>query len=278
MHMRVVKHESELGTWTLVGRRPDQRLRGLVAAYEDYVEECPGPPVLRQQVPASVVPLIVNFGAAWRVGTDVGDHRSYDSFVAGLGEQSSFVSALGAAQCVQVDLTPLGAFSLLGARMDELANEVVSLDEVLGDARDLREQLAGVGSAADRFELLDTVFLRRMEGAHPPDEDVTWAWEALRRTHGRAPIGWICDRIGRSRRHLATRFREQIGLPPKTVGRVLRFERAVALLRRGDAPAAVAFECGYYDQAHLSRDFRAFAGKPPAAFARQLHPDGGVVV
>jgi AraC-like DNA-binding protein len=276
--MNVVRHESELGTWTLVGREPDPRLRGLVAAYEDYVEECPGPPVLRQQVPTSVVPLILNFGAAWHVGTDVGDHRRYDSFVAGLGEQSSFVAATGAAHCVQVDLTPLGAFSLLGARMDELANEVVSLDEVLGDAPHLRERLVDAGSARDRFELLDAIFLRRMQRAHPPDEDVTWAWGALRRTHGRAPIGWICDRIGRSRRHLAMRFREQIGLPPKTVGRVLRFERAVSLLRRGDALADVAFECGYYDQAHLSRDFRAFAGKPPAAFARLLHPDGGVIV
>ena len=106
-----------------------------------------------------------------------------------------------------------------------------------------------------------------------PSPDVAWAWGILERTHGRAPIGWICDRLGRSRRHLAVRFREQVGLPPKTVGRIMRFDRAVSLLAREDAElAGVAFECGYYDQAHLNRDFREFAGVSPAAFARQIVP------
>jgi transcriptional regulator GlxA family with amidase domain len=101
----------------------------------------------------------------------------------------------------------------------------------------------------------------------------------LERTHGRAPIGWLCDKLGRSRRHLAARFREQIGLTPKTVARLFRFERAVALLRRRDVSLAeLAFECGYYDQAHLNRDFRGFAGRSPAAYARRIGPDGGVIL
>jgi transcriptional regulator GlxA family with amidase domain len=101
----------------------------------------------------------------------------------------------------------------------------------------------------------------------------------LERSHGQAPIGGICDRLGRSRRHLAARFREQVGLPPKTVARIFRFDRAVSMLAQpGAGLAGVAVECGYYDQAHLNRDFREFAGTSPAAFARQMMPDGGVVV
>ena len=129
------------------------------------------------------------------------------------------------------------------------------------------------------FDLLDSLFAARFAEARAPSDDVAWAWRILDSTHGRAPIGWICDRLGRSRRHLASRFREQIGLPPKTVARILRFDRAVELLGRDGADLAdVAFECGYYDQAHLNRDFRDFAGKPPGIFVRQIVPDGGVVV
>ena len=103
--------------------------------------------------------------------------------------------------------------------------------------------------------------------------------EHARTSHGKASIGRICDRLGRSRRHLAAQFRDQIGLPPKSVARILRFNRAVSLLSRPDADlAGIAFECGYYDQAHLNRDFRAFAEKSPGAFARQIVPDGGVIV
>jgi AraC-like DNA-binding protein len=70
-----------------------------------------------------------------------------------------------------------------------------------------------------------------------------------------------------------------VGLPPKTLARIFRFDRAVSLLAQRDARLAdVAFECGYYDQAHLNRDFRGFAGTSPASFARQIVPDGGVIL
>lgn len=53
----------------------------------------------------------------------------------------------------------------------------------------------------------------------------------------------------------------------------------MSLLAQRDVPLAeLAFECGYYDQAHLNRDFRAFAERSPGAFARQLVPEGGVIV
>ncbi len=113
----------------------------------------------------------------------------------------------------------------------------------------------------------------------PPSREVVWAWDVLERSHGRAPIGLLADRLGRSRRHLVARFREQIGLPPKTAARILRFNRAVDLLRahRANGLAELAFECGYYDQSHLNRDFRAFAGTSPGELARRIAPDGAVV-
>ena len=131
-------------------------------------------------------------------------------------------------------------------------------------ARELPAQLAACSHWEERFALLDEVFAAGLADAGCPPP-TSLGLDALARTHGRAPIGWICDQLGRSRRYLATRFREQIGLPPKTVARILRFDRAVALLERGDVSLAqLAFECGYYDQAHLTRDFREFAGTSPA--------------
>jgi transcriptional regulator GlxA family with amidase domain len=59
----------------------------------------------------------------------------------------------------------------------------------------------------------------------------------------------------------------------------MRFNRAVALLGRGDVDLAeVAFECGYFDQAHLNRDFREFAGSSPSVLMRRIVPDGGVIL
>ena len=95
---------------------------------------------------------------------------------------------------------------------------------------------------------------------------------------GGVAVGVLAAEIGWSRRHLAVRFRREFGLPPKTAARLLRFQRAYATLGRGlltrsatttgpDGWAERAVRFGYYDQAHLIRDFREFAGTTPAALA-----------
>ena len=269
--MRVLRHEAEHGSWELVTRAPDPGLSGYVGEYQGYVESGLPAPV-RQEVPIPVIPLIVNFGSSWNVASSAtGPHVSRDSFVAGLSVTSAFVGAAGPASCMQVNLTPLGAHMLFGLPMHELANQVVPLEDALPRAvAPLAEALEDKGSWNDRFALLDAVLLARLAEARAPSPDVAWAWSILESTHGRAPIGRICDRLGRSRRHLAARFREQVGLPPKTVARIMRFDHAVSLLGGNDDRLAdIAFECGYFDQAHLNRDFREFAGVSPEAFVRQ---------
>ena len=222
-----------------------------------------------------LIPLILNFGSPWNVvSSATGPRVSHDSFVAGLSVAPAYVGAAGPATCMQVNLTPLGAHMFFGLPMHELANEVVPLEAALPrGVGPLAEALQDKRSWNERFALLDAVLLARLAEARAPSPDVAWAWSILERTHGRAPIGWICERLGRSRRHLAARFREQVGLPPKTVARIMRFDHAISMLgREGADLAGVAFECGYYDQAHLNRDFREFAGTSPAAFVRQITP------
>ena len=279
---RILRHESELGSWELVLRSPDLRLRALVGEYEGYVETAGSTgSVVRQQVPTTWLPLIVNFGSAWEVAdSPSGPRTSHDSFFAGLHQRSSYVAASGSASCLQVNFTPLGAFAFLGLPMHELVDWIVPLEDALPrPARNLGARLADASTWEERFARLDEVLLASLAGAREPSADVAWAWQALVTSHGRVPIGWLCDRLGRSRKQLAARFREQIGLPPKTVARILRFSRAVGLLqgRANGELAEVAFECGYYDQAHLNRDFREFARTSPGEFARRIVPDGGVI-
>jgi AraC-like DNA-binding protein len=279
--VRVVRHESELGSWTLAERRSDERLRGLVDRFEDYEETSAPAAIRRQEPPVPVVPLIANFEASWEVAdSPEGVPVRHHSFIAGLSDRTAYVSAAGPASCIQVNLTPLGAFRLLGAPMHELAGRTVELGDVLpSELAHLPERLAEAQTSETRFALLDELLLRRLARAPEPAAEVAWAWGILERTHGRAPIGWLCERIGRSRRHLAARFREQIGLTPKSAARILRFNRAVLLLRAGDATLAdVAFTSGYYDQAHMNRDFRELAGTSPGAFAARIVPDAGVLV
>lgn len=92
------------------------------------------------------------------------------------------------------------------------------------------------------------------------------AWGHLQRTWGAIPVPRLADEVGWSVRQLENRFREQIGLGPKAAARVLRLQRARRLLAAGRSQAETAAACGYYDQAHLSGEFRAMTGCTPREF------------
>jgi AraC-like DNA-binding protein len=107
-----------------------------------------------------------------------------------------------------------------------------------------------------------------------PPPEVAFAWHALAATRGRIPVAELARRTGWSRRHLAERFRDVLGLAPKQAARVLRFEAACEALARSPRRrlADLALACGYHDQAHLTREFRALAGASPAEWIRRELP------
>jgi AraC-like DNA-binding protein len=164
--------------------------------------------------------------------------------------------------------------------MSEVAHRVVDLEDVFGPrAPALVEQLYEAPGWDARFTLLDSAIAARLGKHLPASPDVAWAWRRLTETEGLVTIGTLTEELGCSRRHLTARFREQVGMPPKTLARILRFERAVRRLREGGnaSLAELAYECGYYDQAHFNRDFRRFAGITPSEFLARVLPDGGGV-
>jgi AraC-like DNA-binding protein len=189
-----------------------------------------------------------------------------------MGAQGSSVPLEGdcAPSYLEIRLTPLGAYTLLGLPMDELRAQLVDLVDVLGPAgRRLGEQLREAPSWRQRFALMDRFLLRRLDGGPRPSPEVGRAWERLVATGGAVPIGRIASEVGWSHKHLITKFKQQVGLGPKTAARLVRFD---GVLRRLDQAGGrldwglVAAEAGYADQAHLIRDFRQFTGTTPTEF------------
>jgi AraC-like DNA-binding protein len=218
--------------------------------------------------------MILGFGGPMRMLDQQGVPRGgeHRTFIAGLHDTWSESTTEGAAAGVQVNLTPAGAYMFLGMPMSEITNTAIGLEEVLGaPGAELGERLAYATGWDARMDIIDALIEERMKRARAASPAVVWAWQQLVKSGGNANIGTLAERIGWSRKHLISRFREQIGLPPKTAGRVLRFNRVLRLAARGPEMswAAIAMTCGYYDQAHLIRDFREFAGVPPMGYLSQ---------
>lgn len=276
---RVFRHESEHDRWEMVHGAPDPRLRGHVLSYCSY-DEHTSSFVRRRELPSVRVVLIINLGEPIRVCAPgaSGWSDQPEGFVAGMHDTYAVTETGGSQGGVQVDLTPVGAHLLLGIPMDELSQRVVTLEDMFGRGGTLlREAVAVAPDWAQRFAVVDEFLLTLLDHARSPVPSVTRALGRLRESGGTVPIGAIAAEIGCSQRHLISRFREQVGVTPKLLARILRFERVVAMVdgRTEMGWAEIAQVCGYYDQAHMIRDFNQFAGGPPSEFAVRRLPDGG---
>jgi AraC-like DNA-binding protein len=89
---------------------------------------------------------------------------------------------------------------------------------------------------------------------------------AILESGGRAPIDSLAAWAGASLRHLERQFREDVGLTPKTFSRIVRLQAALRRVRQGSPLTDVALGCGFYDQAHMTRDFRELASMSPGAW------------
>ena len=258
---------------------PDPALRGYVRRYFGYFERGSGFSRTRE-LPSAEVTLIIGFGPP--VGITYPRHNGamtarHTSFVAGLHDSYAVVRAGEWQSGIEVNLTPLGTYLLLGVPMEALSNRVVDLEDLLGGVAPLLvERLHDAPSWDARFGLVDAFVASRAAEARPPSPSVAWAWHRLGENRGRLEIGALAGELGCSRKHLIAQFREQVGLPPKTVARILRFRSVLESLEHGNGTrlAEVALECGYYDQAHLNRDFREFAGITPTQFLDRRLPGG----
>jgi AraC-like DNA-binding protein len=277
----VVSHESDGVAWTMAHAVPHAALGGVVAGPYCWYEERTDLPFRRREVATGRVTLIISFtdplDLVEMTHSDSGGRR-FTSFVAGLHEGYAVTEHNGRQAGVQVDLTPLGAARLLGAPPAEVANACTALDDLWGrDADRLADRIASAPGWAARFAVLDRELAARAADGRDADPAVVWAWRQLEGSHGRVPVGVLADEIGWSRRHFTSRFRAQVGLAPKQAGRVLRFRRAVDLLRGGPVRsiADLAAACGYADHSHLVREFRSLGGCTPSEFVRAELPDSG---
>jgi AraC-like DNA-binding protein len=119
-----------------------------------------------------------------------------------------------------------------------------------------------------RFHYLEQALLRRLSDTLRPHPAVAHAVSAFVAQQGISSIATVVGETGLSSRRFIELFCREVGLPPKTFCRILRFQHVLQSMN-AKSPlnlAAMALECGYYDQAHLNRDFMAFTGLTPTTY------------
>jgi AraC-like DNA-binding protein len=235
--------------------------------------------------PAALAPFVTCF---WEIAGGAAAHRvlpdgAMDVIVADgsarvIGPMTRAIVAPSSSSWVAgVRFRPGAAVELLGVAANELRDDSAGARDVWGArGRTLEARAGAAGDVRDALAALERELLSRLSVAHPPDPRLTVAAQVLHAARGELPIPAVAARVGVGERQLERLFEQRVGYSPKVFARVMRVQRAVASLAaspivRGLTAswARFAVECGYADQAHLIREFRALTGVTPRAYAAE---------
>lgn len=263
---RVTRSEAGDSRWEVATRELPARLRGHVRGLMGY-GEASALPCLRREFPLPQVVVIIEFGPPIRVHDGAGVASRYaGGFVAGLHDCWTDTGHDGSQRGIQLNLTPIGARLLFGVALSELAGRVVHLDDLLPRAhRGLAERLAGLPDWDDRFDMVESFIDARLAEARVAVDTVAWACRRIEASAGAVDIGGLAGELGYSGKHLIALFRDRVGVPPKLLARLVRFDHLVRRIKSGPPGtwADLAAEFGFADQAHLTREIRGFTGVTP---------------
>jgi len=254
---------------------PAPALMLLVHRYRSFRYEGFAPRV-HHALPSRRVTVMVSLDGPITVVGDPGSGsvQRFDAFVGGLRSTPVHVADIGHGSGIAIELEPLGVRALFAMPAAAVARQTVDLADVWGPrAGELAERLSTAGDWCAQVRVLDRMIADAIREPGTPVPAVSAAWRRLVQSGGSVRIATLAGQVGPNRRHLSQVFTGEYGLSPKEAGRVVRFERAVNLLERDDHHelSAVAAMCGYFDQAHLDREWRTLAEMTPTEWrAEQL--------
>jgi AraC-like DNA-binding protein len=184
-------------------------------------------------VPDGRPELIINLGHPFESLQNGTWRRQPEAFLVGQLTGPMHIRPAGPAKIMGIRFRPEGLGALLRLPIHELTGREIPLSD-----------------------------LPRLAQTGEPDALIR---EAVRLIEAGCDIARIARRLGLSTRHFERRFKNAVGLSPKLFSRIQRFQRVFHQIEAGRSWVEAALACGYYDQAHLVRDFRDFSGEPPAA-------------
>jgi AraC-like DNA-binding protein len=175
-------------------------------------------------------------------------------------------------KAVRVGFHPGGLYRLLGIPMMEMVDESYDATDVFGhELKEVNTRLQEAGNFDEIHAIVENFLLQKLKvlkSVLPFD----LAMLELLRSNGNLAIEQVASMACLSLRQFERVCKDRIGLPPKLYARLTRFSKAYRLRenRSGISWTSIAYECGYFDQMHMIRDFKTFAGVPPGVIEKEL--------
>ncbi len=221
-------------------------------------------------LPDGTTSIIFNLGSSINVRGINGDYKGITKNLI-IGSQRKFytIEEKKDAYIVGIKFTQGGAFHFFKLPMLKFSNRLIKLEEVLnGESEKIRGLLRDANGVAEVKKVLDYYLLIKADMLSGTSDIVDYAIKSVKADGSPALIKELCETANISNKHLISLFNKKVGLSPKIVQRLNKFIKVVHTIqsRKEISWPQVAFECNYYDQAHLINDFRSFSGLSPKSY------------
>ncbi|MET0394046.1 MAG: helix-turn-helix domain-containing protein [Chitinophagaceae bacterium] len=227
---------------------------------------------LEKVLPDACPELIIHYGDKFRIKTPEGVRVQPRSFVFGPLTRPIGIGPAGQTGMVAARFYPGGAAAFLPVPVKELTNKYVSLRTLFGKAGAALEQKVCMAESIEaKKAMLEQFLANRL--VHPSHHMIipyelnlliTGKTEAVRIEH-------LSAELNMGRRHLERRFGNEVGMSPKMLVKIIRFQNIFRILNRKQPRnlTSLTYEAGYYDQSHFNRDFKSFTGMSPKEYFRE---------
>jgi AraC-like DNA-binding protein len=222
--------------------------------------------------PDGCIDLMFQFGAPLHIITADQHILQPSSLIIGQLKQPLTFTSNGLTQVIGIRFFPFGAYPFLQLPLNELSDHTTALELILGKtSQRLAEQLDGsMPSAA--FQELERFLFQRLATYYSNIDTIRAAALLIYHKHGAIEVSALTEYTNLTERSLERKFSEIVGYAPKTLSRVVRFNSVRNTLMHNPQVnlTDLAYQYGYYDQAHFIHDFHRFAGYSPSTFAGKV--------
>lgn len=219
-------------------------------------------------LPDGYAEVIFYFGSVYKMSYNEGLQPLPSPFVMGLLNQPVLLNTQGRLEIIGIRCFPWTIFDLLG--LPSAKEEVHLFKHPIARLQPKLNDLVNAGNINEALALVKQYFLNMQLGI-PVDSMLFKAGVALRKANGTIPVSQVAEAAHATLRTLERKFKQSSGYTVKDVSALMRFEKArnQLWLHPDSNIASLAYELGYTDQSHLSREFKRYSGTTPAAFARK---------
>jgi AraC-like DNA-binding protein len=248
---------------------PDERLAPYVKCYWSLTNEAQN--ASRERVfPDGCIELIFNTADLMRkYDSATSFHIQPRSFIHGQLTKYIEIEPTGETKIFSARFQPGGLQRFIDFEAGELTGITKSIAEIWGDAgKALEKEIIASASDTDKIKIIERFLTARLDLSKKHDTDAEYCVNQIVETNGSASIAEIAARLHIGKRQLERKFVTAVGLPPKMLARILRFQHTLQLIENHEfiSFTQVAYDGGFYDQAHFIKDFRQFTGLNPKKY------------